>query len=369
MAEVVDGNDQTIARGGRNFEVDSTAPTVSSTFPKDGTTGVSTSTMVMVTFDEGMAEASADVVSITGPGTPNLGTPTWSGTQLTFETTGLQPNSQYTVTVGTDATDDSVPGNAMAGAETFSFTVGNGDTPTPPIVTGTTPSHDATGVSIVTKVRVTFSKGMDTTATQAALSVSPDVSWSPTWADGNTVLTVNPDTSLQPNIRYSFIVADTALASDGTSLTSPYSFHFTTGDPPDLLPPSVLDNYPPDRQREIDPAIEEITITFSEPMDTAATEAALSISTGTITSKTWRVEDTVLALKVDLVDDERYTITVGTSASDKSGNRLTEEFSFYFVTKQSDDPEDERGLGSPLAPMVMLSMLLVGLLAAFRRRM
>ena len=365
-AEVLDGAGQTVSRSGRDFEVDSTLPTVSSNFPRDGATEVSTSTMVIVSFSEGMAEASSDTVTIAGPGSPELSDPSWSGTQLTLTTTGLQSDSQYTVKVGPTATDDSLPGNAMADPHAFLFTTGSGVAPTPPIVQYTTPEHDTSGVGIGVTVSIGFSKAMDTTVTQGAVSTSPSFDWSPTWSDGNTVLKVTPDTRLMPNTRYAITVSDSALASDGTGMGSPYAFHFTTGNPPDVTPPTVTNNYPPDRQREINSYVEELTITFSEPMDTASVESALRISMGTISSKSWRVGDTILALDVELTEGERYTVTVGTGATDKSGNRLTEEFSYYFVTAETEEPTKESG--SPLAPLLVVSMLVAGLLAVRRRR-
>jgi hypothetical protein len=365
-AEVVDNADQTVTRGGRDFEIDSAAPTISSNFPRDGATDVSTSSMVIITFSEGMAPATADAVSIAGPGSPSLSDPSWSGTQLTLATSGLQSDSRYTVTVGTSSTDDSLPGNAMAEPHAFLFDTGSGEAPTPPIVQYTTPKHDAAGVATGVSVTMGFSKAMDATVTQGAVSVSPSVAWSPLWSDGNTVLKIVPDSPLMPNTRYTFTASDNALASDGTSMGSPYTFYFTTGDPPDLTVPTVTSNYPPDRQREISPDIEEVTITFSEPMDTEAVESALSISLGTILTKTWRVGDTVLALTVDMEEGQRYAVTVGTGASDKSGNRLTEEFSFYFVTRAADEPNTETpGL---VAPILMVSMTVAALLAVRRRR-
>ncbi|UCC94027.1 MAG: Ig-like domain-containing protein, partial [Thermoplasmata archaeon] len=191
-AEVLDAADQTVTRSGRDFVVDSTPPVVSSSFPRSGSEGVSTSSMVIITFNEGMAEASADAVTIAGPGSPTLSDASWSGTQLTLATDGLEPESLYTVTVATTAMDDSLPGNAMANPHGFTFTTGSGDAPSPPIVQYTTPEHDATDVGLGTSLRVGFSKAMDTTVTQGAVSLQPSVSWSPVWSDGDTVLTVVP---------------------------------------------------------------------------------------------------------------------------------------------------------------------------------
>jgi len=366
-ARVSDEAGQTITRSGLDFEVDSTPPSVSSTFPRDGTTGVSISTMVVVTFSEGMDDASSGAVTIEGAGTPSLQDASWSGTQLTLATSGLEAGSQYTVTVGTAARDDSLPGNAMGTAVSFSFSTGSGETPSPPIVTSTAPPHGTTGVAIGTTVVVTFSKAMDPVASQSAVSIEPSVGWTPAWSDGNTVLTLHPGTPLAPNTRHTLVVADSALASDGTRMDSPYAFHFTTGDPPDVTPPSVVDNYPPDRQREISPYLEEVTVTFSEPMDTASVEAALSVSPGTVTQRTWRVSDTVLALVVEMGDGQRYTVTVGPEAKDKAGNALGEEHTFYFVTREFEEQANESG--GPLAPMLLLGMLLAaGLLIVRRRR-
>jgi hypothetical protein len=160
---------------------------------------------------------------------------------------------------------------------------------------------------------------------------------------------------------------DTALASDGTSLDSPYTWSFTTGDPPDHIVPTVAGNYPPDRQREIQFTLDEVTVTFSEPMDRPSTEAAVSMDSGTIVGMTWRVEDTVLAITVDLEEGERHTITVGTGATDRSGNHLVEGFSFYFVTRDPIEAEPDSPLGSPLAPLLLLSLLLVAVPMLSRR--
>jgi hypothetical protein len=128
----------------------------------------------------------------------------------------------------------------------------------------------------------------------------------------------------------------------------------------------VLDNYPPDRQREISPYLEEVTITFSEPMDTSAVEAALSVELGTVTERTWRLDDTVLALAIDMSDGQRVTVTVGPGATDRAGNPLGEEFTFYFVTKEFEEQtSDSPGMG---ASLLLVTLLSAGLVSAVRRR-
>lgn len=367
IARVIDSEGQTVSRGGQDFKVDTIAPTITTTFPRDGTDEVSTSTPVIITFDEAMGGSTSAAVSISGNGDPVLSSPSWSGTQLSLDTSGFLADTRYTVTTSTGAVDASLPGNNMAGAHTFSFTTGGGETPIPPMVVSTTPHHDATGVAIGSSLTVGFSKTMDLTATQGAVRIAPQFDWTPSWTDGNTVLSLFPSSDLAPNTRFTVTIMDTALASDGTSLDSPYTWSFTTGDPPDLILPMVSGNYPPDRQREIQFTLDEVTVTFSEPMNRPSTEAAVSMDSGTIVGMTWRVEDTVLAITVELEEGERHTITLGTGATDMSGNHLAEEFSFYFVTREPIEAEGNSPLGSPLAPLLLLSLLLVAVPMLSRR--
>jgi hypothetical protein len=256
----------------------------------------------------------------------------------------------------------------MGSDHTFTFTTGSGETPVPPIATGTDPAHDATGVGIGASITITFSKAMDPTATQGAVTASPSLAWTPSWSGGDTVLTVDPGTDMAPNTRYTVTVAASALATDGTALDSPYTFAFTTGDPPDLVAPTVLDTYPPDRQREIPATLEELTVTFSEPMDRAATESATSMDGGKVTGMTWRVDDTVLVLNVELEEGRRHTVTVDTGARDRSGNPLTEEQVFYFVTREPLRSETDDALGGGMAPLLLLSLLMVALPMTLRGR-
>ncbi|NIP37058.1 MAG: hypothetical protein GWN18_18970 [Thermoplasmata archaeon] len=101
-------------------------------------------------------------------------------------------------------------------------------------------------------------------------------------------------------------------------------------------------------------------------MDTASVEAALVVEDATVASKTWRLDDTVLALAIDMTDGQRITVTVGTEATDKAGNHLPEEFSFYFVTKEFEEQTDETpGMA---ASLLLVALFVAALLATVGRR-
>jgi hypothetical protein len=113
-----------------SFEIDSAPPAAMPVLPHDGENDVSNSTSVTVRFNEAMNRSSAQgAVSISGPGSPALESPTWYVKDLTFKTSGLQLGQRYDVTVSTSAMDDSDPGNHLASPASFSFNTSDAPIP------------------------------------------------------------------------------------------------------------------------------------------------------------------------------------------------------------------------------------------------
>ena len=100
---------------------DVTAPTVTSTSPANGATGVAIAANVWVTFSEPMNQATAQAAFALSPSVE--GTFSWSGNTMTFDPTGLTKGTVYTATVNTTATD--VAGNALAAEVSWLFTTTN----------------------------------------------------------------------------------------------------------------------------------------------------------------------------------------------------------------------------------------------------
>jgi hypothetical protein len=135
--EVTDADSQTAsAFSPDDLEIDGTAPQVVRTDPYDGEGDVSTEALVVVEFDEEMNQSSEDAVSITGPGSPSLTLPTWDGPTVTYQVTGLEPQSSYSVTVSTGARDDSDPGFSLGTEFSFDFQTGAPDDHAPPVADG-----------------------------------------------------------------------------------------------------------------------------------------------------------------------------------------------------------------------------------------
>jgi len=106
--------------------LDTTAPTVISTSPPNGGTGVALNSTVSATFSEAMDNATLNTASFTlhrvTAGNPAVsGTVNVSGNTATFTpTSSLAGNTQYIATITTAATD--AAGNALAADYTWTFT-------------------------------------------------------------------------------------------------------------------------------------------------------------------------------------------------------------------------------------------------------
>jgi len=119
--------------------IDTTAPTVTSTVPTSGATGVAINGNVTATFDEAMnpATITSSTFTLNKGTTPVSGAVSYAGTTAIFNpTANLATSTLYTATITTGVTD--LAGNALAANMTWSFTTGTAVAKGPaPVVLGT----------------------------------------------------------------------------------------------------------------------------------------------------------------------------------------------------------------------------------------
>ncbi len=141
---------------------DSTAPSVTSTFPNDAATDVAVNRKITATFSEDMNSTTLTAANftVTGPGaTPVSGTVTYLVRTAVFTaSSGLAANTAYTARVGAGATD--LAGNALQ-AKTWSFATGANADVTAPTVVSTNPAGASVSVPITGPIKVTLSEPMD----------------------------------------------------------------------------------------------------------------------------------------------------------------------------------------------------------------
>ncbi len=208
---------------------DTTPPTVTTTAPANGATGVATGSAVTATFSEAIdpATLTANTFALrtTVGGTAVAASVNWNAATRVATLTPASPltaGTGYTATVVGGAIDPRVKdaaGNALASTVTWSFTTVAAppvDT-TPPTVTASSPPDGATGVATGSAVTATFSEAIDPaslTATTFALrttvggnTVAAGVSWNA----ATRVATLTPAAALAAGTSY------TATLVGGTS--------------------------------------------------------------------------------------------------------------------------------------------------------
>lgn len=260
---------------------DTTAPTVVSVDPADGATQVDAQKAIRVTFSEPM-DASVSGPSFTFEAPSGLEpTRRWLESNRVLEVTAaFKTGQQVRWRLGTGARD--VAGNALKAALTGGFTVAGVADTTAPTVLSLTPEPAATGVRANQPLRVTFSEPMDAASAEAAFHVSKPAGaqGAITW-EGN-VLVFTPSTPWPWSSQVVWGVSAGAKDTSGNALAQEASGSFTVMEQ-DLTRPTVTG---PVGSHIGQPRRFQLTLTFSEPMDRAATEAALVITE--VTGSTWR---------------------------------------------------------------------------------
>ncbi len=220
---------------------DTTPPTVISTVPASGATGVPIGNKLTATFSEAMDPSTITTSTFTlTQGTTSVpGLVTYAGATATFAPQNiLTSGAAYTATVTTGARD--LAGNALAGNYVWNFTTGSSADLTAPTVSSTVPSNAAQGVTIGSAVTATFSEPMDpltiTTATvtlqQGATPVSGNVTYS------GTAAAFAPLSSLAPSTVYTATITTGVRDLAGNALAGNYVWSFTTAATP--TPPPVI---------------------------------------------------------------------------------------------------------------------------------
>ena len=205
---------------------DTTAPTVSSTAPVNGDTGVPINRKPTVVFSEFMdpLTITTETYTLKQGTTPVSGIVTYAGVTATFTPlSNLANNTEYTVTITTGAKD--LAGNALASDFSISWTTGSTTDTTAPTVSSTNPVNGDTGVPINRKPTVVFSEFMDpltiTTETYTLKQGTTPVSGIVTYA--GVTATFTPLSNLAANTEYTVTITTGAKDLAGNALASDFS--------------------------------------------------------------------------------------------------------------------------------------------------
>ena len=211
------------------------APTVTATVPTAGATNVSAASTVQATFSRDMDPSTITTASFTL--TPQGGSAV--ATTVSYDPTTrratLVPSAllsyagTYTARLTTQVL--AADGAPLATDVTWSF--GTEASPPPPSVIERTPDAGATGVSVTTAVRATFSRAMNaSTITGSSLTLTRQggsaVAATVSYDAATNAATLTPTSTLATNTTYTVNVSTQVAAADGVPLASAVSWTFTT---------------------------------------------------------------------------------------------------------------------------------------------
>jgi Ice-binding-like/Bacterial Ig-like domain len=219
------------------------APTVISTIPIAGATGVPLNQKISATFSTAMNPATISaagtftvaVASVGGVAGANVpGTVAFAGNTAVFSpTANLAPTTQYTATITTAA--QNLTGTALAANFVWSFTTGAAVNGVAPTITVTNPASAAINVPVNTTVNATFSIAMDPTTinninfTLAIAGGGAAVTGTVTYNPATLIATFTPAANLTLGTQYTADVSNQAKSLTGVALAAgvapnPWSF-------------------------------------------------------------------------------------------------------------------------------------------------
>ena len=313
------------------------APSVVSTVPANGATGVPITQVISATFSVAMNPATITAADFTlaGPGGTTIAGAVGynaSGSIASFTpTVALAYNTLYTATVTTAVADtlgDELPGNV-----TWSFT-----TATQPTVVATTPVSGASAVPVSQVLSATFSKAMNpATLNNSTFSLSVSgggsVAGVVTYNTAGSVASFTPSSALAYNTIYTATITTGATDSTADPLASNYVWSFTTA-----VRPTVVATVPVNGATGV-PVAQVIGATFSKAMNCATLSSPASTFrvagpgatavAGTVSCSGTAATFTPTA---PLVANTTFTATISTAATDLAGDPLAANYSWSFRT-------------------------------------
>ncbi|MFA4947173.1 MAG: Ig-like domain-containing protein [Candidatus Krumholzibacteriia bacterium] len=204
---------------------------------------------------------------------------------------------------------------------------------TPPSITGHFPELDATDVSRIGPFWIAFNEAMNETTVEAGLALSPQFSCNLFWREDTLFIT--PTILLGGGASYTITIDATCEDLGGNELGTDYPISFTTTSTNDYVAPEVVGTAPADGALNVN-GLAMIEITFNEPMNPSNAESAVQAVPPL--HDVW-FEWEALTMKVHHVPfppDSLITITIGTEATDLTGNPLAAPYVFSFRTMIDD---------------------------------
>ncbi|MCE9599178.1 MAG: Ig-like domain-containing protein [Spirochaetia bacterium] len=222
---------------------DLTHPTLTSSNPANGATGVNPGSPIVLQFSKPISFATVGSGISISPSFVFTSSQSPDLTQVILTPAAVLAPGAYTVTIKTALEDTS--GNALLSQQTVFFIVGTSFIP-PALLSATSGATAlqngllTTGVDRQNSIVLTFSAPMNRLSVENALTFSPFVASNKVWNVASTQLTLQFTPGLDPQTLYTLSLATSAADTNANFLTTSGSYPFYT-DGPLSQRPQVLD--------------------------------------------------------------------------------------------------------------------------------
>jgi hypothetical protein len=319
---------------------DPAPPTVTSTSPPAGATGVARSSTVTATFSRSMdpATISASTFTLTGPSGPVSAAVAYDDTTHIATLTpsaSLASGTSYTARLA--ATIAGRDGKQLGTAVSWSFQT---LTPAPLQVSSTVPAAGATGIAATVKPRATFSRDLDpatlTASTFTLTSPGGAVPATVAYDSATRTATLTPNAALPAGVTYTATLAASVATGDGASLGSAFTWSFAVS--AGAAPFTVASTVPADAATGV-ARDGTVQVTFSRAADPATiTTASFQLSapggTAVAASVAYDASSTKATLTPSspLAGATAYTARVASSVTALDGTALAAAVTWSFTT-------------------------------------
>ena len=253
----------------------------------------------------------------------NTGNETGSETSTnTGSNTGNETGSETSTNTGSNTGNET-------GSETNTNTGSNTEVQyEKPVIISTTPEAYSENVALSTNIKIQFSKEMNKTSVENAISIIPTLSGgiSTSWSDNKT-LTIKAANNWEPTTSYQINISSAAVDSENQALND-YTYRFKT-----VLSPLITNIQPGNQQTDI--LLETpIVIKFSKSMNKSVTQSAISVSPSNNISYSWEDSDKQLTITNSgkWQEDKYIRISIDNNAKDTESIPIANPLSSNFKT-------------------------------------
>ena len=311
-------------------------PVVVSTIPTNSATGIAISSSIKATFNKDMnpSTITTSTFLVKYGTTPVSGKVTYypgNHTAVFKPSASFSYGTKYTATITTGAKDTA--GNPLSSNYNWQFTT---ISISPPVVVSTVPLNGATGITITSPIKVTFSKDMNpSTITTSTFLVKYGTTLVPgkvTYYSNNHTAVFKPSASLKNGASYAVTITTGVKDTTGRSLASNYNWKFTT-----IKNPGVVSTSPVNGATLISTS-SVIKATFSQDMNPSTITASTFLVKYGTTPVSGKVtyypgnHTAVFKPSASLKNGVKYTVTITTGAKDVSGSPLSSNYNWQFTT-------------------------------------